>query len=77
MNDKQFLEKLAIEYADKQYEQTIDPLMHSMIKAAVCFGWELAMDRVYKTKFVRSQSLEDYIGGNENFNYERTPDDEL
>lgn len=64
MTDQKYLEKRAIEYADKNCDQTIDPLMHSMLKAAVSFGWSLHLDHVYKTSFNPKQSLEDYVGGN-------------
>ena len=64
MNSSNVLKQKSIEYADKQVDQTIDPLMHSMLKAAVAYGWELHKDFVYKTKFNARQSLEDYVGGN-------------
>ena len=64
MNDKDYLNQKAIHYADCQVTQEVEPLMHSMLKAAVSFGWDLAMDRVYKTKFNPKQDLESYIGGN-------------
>lgn len=64
MTDQKYLEKRAIEYADKNCDQTIDPLMHSMLKAAVSFGWSLHYDYCYKTHFNPKQDLESYVGGN-------------
>lgn len=64
MNANNVLQQKSIEYADKQVDHNVDPLTHSMIKAAVSFGWSLHSDYVYKTKFNARQSLEDYVGGN-------------
>lgn len=64
MNSSNVLKQKSIEYADKQVDQTIDPLMHSMLKAAVSFGWSLHYDYCYKTHFNPKQDLESYVGGN-------------